>query len=63
MSYDFVENIVNQCIYIKISGSKFVILVLYVDDILFVTNDIVLLHDVKKFLPNKFEMKDMGVTS
>ena len=33
------ENIVNQCIYMKIGGSKYIFLVLYVDDILLATND------------------------
>jgi len=47
----------------KVSGSKFIILVPYVDDILIAANDIVLLHDVNKFLSNKFEMKDMGDAS
>lgn len=47
----------------KVSGSKFVILILYVDDILLVANDFSLLHDVKKFVSNKFEMKDMGETT
>lgn len=53
----------DRCIYIKVSGSKFIILVLYVDDILLATNDKSLLHDVKKFLSNNFEMKDMGEAS
>lgn len=47
----------------KVSGRKFIILVLYVDDILPAANDFTLLHDVKKFLTNTFEMKDMGETS
>ena len=47
----------------KVSGSKFIILVLYVDDILLGVNDQSLLHDVKKFLSNSFEMKDMGEVS
>ena len=63
LSYGFIENIVDQRIYIKVNESKFIILVLYVDDILLATNDIILLHDVKKFLSNKFEMKDMGEAS
>ena len=33
-------------------------LVLYVDDILFATNDLNLLHDTKKFMSNNFEMND-----
>jgi len=45
MSYGFVENTVDRCIYMKVSRSKFVILVLYVD-ILIVANDIGMLHDV-----------------
>jgi len=32
-------------------------------DILLASNDIVLLHDVNKFLSNKFEMKDIGKKS
>jgi hypothetical protein len=47
----------------KVSGSKFIFLVLYVDDILLAANDQSLLHDVKKFLSNSFEMKDTGEAS
>ena len=36
-SYGFVENTVDRCIYMKVSGSKFIILILYVDDILLAT--------------------------
>jgi len=39
--------------------SKFIILILYVDDILLATNDIGLLSEAKKILSNNFEMKDM----
>jgi len=63
LSYGLVENTVDRCTYITVSESKFIILVLYVDDILLATYDIVLLDDVKKFLSNKFEIKDMGETS
>ncbi|RDY10598.1 hypothetical protein CR513_04851, partial [Mucuna pruriens] len=44
----------------QVSDSKVIFLNLYVNDILFVTNDISLLHDTKKFLSSNFEMKDMG---
>ena len=36
----FKRNVVNRCIYMKVSGSSFIFLVLYVD-ILLATNDIV----------------------
>ena len=32
-SFGFKENIVNRCIYLKVSGSKFIFLILYVDDL------------------------------
>jgi len=59
-SFGFKEDIVDRCIYLKVSGSKFIFLILYVDDILLATNDLGLLSDTKKFLSNNFEMKDMG---
>ncbi|RVX02330.1 Retrovirus-related Pol polyprotein from transposon TNT 1-94 [Vitis vinifera] len=39
-SFGFKENTVDQCIYLKFSGSKFIILVLFVDDILLASSDI-----------------------
>uniref|UniRef100_A0A2N9F8E4 CCHC-type domain-containing protein n=1 Tax=Fagus sylvatica TaxID=28930 RepID=A0A2N9F8E4_FAGSY len=62
-SFSFVENIMDQCIYQKVSGSKICFLVLYVDDILLATNDKGLLHEVKQFLSKNFDMKDMGEAS
>ena len=62
-SFGFVENIMDQCIYLKVSGSKICFLVLYVDDILLATNDKGLLHEVKQFLSKIFDMKDMGEAS
>ena len=59
-SFGFKENIVDRCIYLKVIGSKFIFLILYVDDILLATNDLSLLSETKKFLSNNFEMKDMG---
>ncbi|GKA49512.1 retrovirus-related pol polyprotein from transposon TNT 1-94 [Tanacetum coccineum] len=53
----------NRCIYRKISGSKFMFLVLYVDDILLATNDFGLLHKTKGYLSKNYEMKDMGEAS
>jgi hypothetical protein len=44
---------------LKISGSKFLFLILYVDDILLASSDLGILHETKKFLSKNFEMKDM----
>jgi Reverse transcriptase (RNA-dependent DNA polymerase) len=62
-SFIFKKNTVDHCIYQKISGSKFIYLVLYVDDILLAVNNLSLLHETKKFLSMNFEMKDMGEAS
>jgi Reverse transcriptase (RNA-dependent DNA polymerase) len=37
--------------------------ILYVDDLLLVTNDMSMLRETKKFLYDFFEMKDLGETS
>lgn len=62
-SFDFEASPVDNCVYQKLSGSKFVFLVLYVDDILLASNNIGSLHETKRFLTNKFEMKDLGDAS
>ena len=49
-SFDFIENVMDQCIYHKVSGSKIIFLVLHLDDILLASNDLGLLHEVKRFL-------------
>ena len=61
--YDFKINIANQCIYHKFKGSRFIFLVMYVDDILLASNDIDLLLEIKSFLSKNFEIKDLGDAS
>ena len=53
----------DQCICQKVTKSKICFLVLYVDDILLATNDKGLLHEVKQFISENFDMKDMGDTT
>jgi len=48
---------------LKVSGSKVIFLILYVDDIFLATNDLGLLHETKKFLSSNFKMEDMGEAS
>ena len=53
----------DQSIYQKVSGRKICFLILYVDDILLATNYRGLMHEVKQFLSNHFDMKDMDDAS
>jgi hypothetical protein len=59
----FVKNQVDNCIYIKIKGSMFIVLVLYVDDILLASSDKNLLYETKGFLSSNFDVKDLGAAS
>ena len=63
LSFGFEINLVDDCVYHKFSGSKYICLVLYVDDILLATNDIGMLHETKRFLSRNFKMKDLGDAS
>ncbi|CAL9021467.1 unnamed protein product [Prunus brigantina] len=58
--YGFTENALDECIYMKMSGRNFIILVLYVDDILLACTDLSMLHNCKEFLSKHFEMTDLG---
>jgi hypothetical protein len=62
-SLRFIENLVDQYIYLKVSGSKVIFLVLYIDDILLASNDLGLLYETKQLLSQSFEMKELGETS
>ena len=62
-SFGFKENASDQCIYLKTSGSNFIILVLYVDDILLASSCIDLLLETKQLLSSHFDMKDLGDAS
>jgi len=63
VSFRVKENTIDQCMYLKVSGSKVMFLIMYVDDILLATNDLGFLHETKKFLSRNFEVKDMGDVS
>ena len=59
----FKENVVDRCIYMKVNGSSFIFMVLYVNDIHLVTNDTNLLAETKQMFSNHFDMKDLGDAS
>jgi hypothetical protein len=54
---------VDNCVYIKIKRSMFIILILYVDDILLASSDKNLLYETKRFLSSNFNMNDLGDAS
>ncbi len=56
-SCGFKENIVDQCIDLRVSGRKYTLLVLYMDDILLAANDTELLLETKHILSSHFDMK------
>ena len=56
-SVGFMENIVDECIYLKVSGSNYIFLVLYVDDILLASSDLGLLRETKISFSQNFEIK------
>ncbi|RVW74905.1 Retrovirus-related Pol polyprotein from transposon TNT 1-94 [Vitis vinifera] len=59
----FKENTVDRCIYLRVSGSSYIFLVLYVDDILLASNDSDLLIETKHMLSTHFDMKDLSEAS
>nr|CAN75844.1 hypothetical protein VITISV_005150 [Vitis vinifera] len=59
----FKENIVDRCIYLRVIGSSYIFLVLYVDDILLASNDSDLLIETKHMLSTHFDMKDLDEAS
>ena len=60
ISNDFTMIDEDHCVYTKRNKDKFVILSLYVDDILIAGNDKEFLKSIKGWLSSNFEMKDMG---
>ena len=57
--FDFIKNEDKPSVYKKVSGSRTVFLILYIDDILLIGNDITLLRLVKDWLSKKFSIKDL----
>ena len=50
----------DHCVYVKQSKESFIILSLYIDDILLAGNDMEMIITTKRWLSFNFEMKDMG---
>jgi hypothetical protein len=58
--FGFIKNVEEPYVYKKVSGSTTVFLVLYVDDILLIKNDILMMEVVKFSLRKSFSIKDLG---
>ena len=50
----------DHCIYFKSDGDGFLVIALYVDDMLFIIKGKGLIAELKSQLSAKFEMKDLG---
>ena len=61
--YDFTMIDEDHCVYIKKHKDKYVLLSLYVDDILIARNDLEFVQTIKRWLSSTFEMKDMEYAS
>ncbi|WVZ53546.1 hypothetical protein U9M48_004472 [Paspalum notatum var. saurae] len=59
-SAGFVVNDADKCVYYRYGGGQRVILCLYVDNILIFGTNLDVIKEVKDFLSNHFEMKDLG---
>ena len=61
MLNEFKINKVDKCVYVKNTDKGYVIVCLYIDDMLILGNNDHIIKSTKKILTNKFDMKNLGV--
>ena len=61
LSFGFSVNKSDKCAYCKSVNDEYIVLCLYVDDIILFGSTLSIINETKSFLCSKFEMKDMGV--
>ena len=61
MLNEFKINKVDKCVYVKNTYKGYVIVCLYIDDMLILGNNDHIIKSTKKILTNKFDMKNLGV--
>ena len=59
-SFGFEQNLDEPCVYKRHRDKVIMFLVLYVDDILFIGNDVGVISSVKVWFSSQFDMKDLG---
>ena len=62
-SNGFILVSVDKCVYTKFIDNEYVIISLYVDDMLVFGTSMDVVYSTKRFLASKFDMKDMGEAS
>ena len=61
MANDFRINECDKCVYVKNTENGYIILCLYVDDMLIVGSDDDIIKSTKRMLNSSFDMKDVGL--
>ena len=61
MSHGFKINECDKCVYIKDVEHGYVIVCLYIDDMLIVSSDDKMITSTKNMLNSRFDMNDMGL--
>ncbi|KAL0286293.1 UNVERIFIED_CONTAM: Retrovirus-related Pol polyprotein from transposon TNT 1-94 [Sesamum radiatum] len=60
LSNGYKTNASDTCVYTKLCGCDFVIICLYVDDMLIFGSNLQVINETKSFLNSQFDMKDLG---
>lgn len=61
MSQEYTRTVVDPCIYIqRFPNGNFIILLLYVENMLIVGQDVDMIQKLKRELSKMFDMKDLG---
>lgn len=62
MSQEYKRTVADPCVYVRrFPYGKFIILLLYVDDMLIVGQDADIIRKLKRKLSKTFDMKDLGI--
>ena len=60
MSQEFKINECDKCVYVKVTKYGYVIICVYVDDMLIIDSDDKMIISTKSMLNSRFDRKDMG---